>query len=217
VDSNYTESVSLTGFCQWIVCIWSADSGSIIKAIVKYTGDVMPDTGVTKILIREEEIEQIVAELGREITQHYRESGGELIVVGLLRGSFVFMADLIRKIHYPLVVDFMAVSSYGDGTVSTGDVKIVMDLDESVEGRHVLLVEDIIDTGSTFQKIIRMLENRNPLSLRVCTFLSKPSRRKFEIPIDFCGRDIPDEFVCGYGLDFAQKYRNLPYVGVLGE
>ncbi len=175
----------------------------------------MPDTGITKILIREEEIKKIVEELGQEITAHYQQSGGELIVVGLLRGSFDFMADLVRKIHYPLVVDFMAVSSYGDGTVSTGDVKIVMDLDESVEDKHVLLVEDIIDTGSTFKKVIRMMSNRNPRSLKVCTFLNKPSRRKFDIQIDFCGKDIPDEFVCGYGLDYAQKYRNLPYVGVL--
>ncbi len=177
----------------------------------------MPDTGITRILIKQEEIADIVAGLGEEITDHYRSIGGELIVVGLLRGSFVFMADLIRKIRYPLVVDFMAVSSYGNGSISTGDVKIVMDLDESVEGRHLLLVEDIIDTGSTFMKIIRMLNNRNPASLRVCTFLNKPSRRKYDVQIDFCGRDIPDEFVCGYGLDFAQKYRNLPYVGVLGE
>ncbi len=176
----------------------------------------MPDTGVTKILIREEEIQHIVKDLGEEVTQHYKAVGGELIVVGLLRGSFIFMADLVRRIHYPLVVDFMAVSSYGDGTVSSGDVKIVMDLDESVEGKHVLLVEDIIDTGNTFKKVIRMMNNRNPASLKVCTFLNKPSRRKFDVQIDFCGRDIPDEFVCGYGLDYAQKYRNLPYVGVLG-
>lgn len=176
----------------------------------------MPDSGVSKVLISENEIANIVGRLGREITETYRESGGELIVVGLLRGSFVFMADLIRKIHYPLVVDFMAVSSYGDGTVSSGDVKIVMDLDESVEGKHVLLVEDIIDTGTTFKKVIRMMGNRNPQTLKTCTFLNKPSRRKHDIPIDFCGKDIPDEFVCGYGLDYAQKYRNLPYVGVLG-
>ena len=177
----------------------------------------MPDSGVSKILINEDEIADIVDRLGREITENYRQSGGELIVVGLLRGSFVFMADLIRKIHYPLVVDFMAVSSYGDGTVSSGDVKIVMDLDESVEGKHVLLVEDIIDTGTTFNKVIRMMRNRNPETLKICTFLNKPSRRVHEVPIDFCGKDIPDEFVCGYGLDYAQKYRNLPYVGVLGE
>jgi len=177
----------------------------------------MPESGISRKLIDEDEIASIVKKLGEEITTVYQQSGGELIVVGLLRGSFVFMADLVRKIHYPLVVDFMAVSSYGDGTVSSGDVKIVMDLDESVEGKHVLLVEDIIDTGSTFKKVIRMIKNRNPKTLKVCTFLSKPSRRKYEIAIDFCGKEIPDEFVCGYGLDYAQKYRNLPYVGVFGE
>lgn len=177
----------------------------------------MPETGITKILIREDEITGIVDDLGKQITQHYQALGGDLIVVGLLRGSFVFMADLIRKIHYPLVVDFMAVASYGDGTVSTGDVKIVMDLNQSVEGKHVLFVEDIIDTGRTFNKVIRMMNNRNPESVRVCTFLNKPSRRLVDVQIDFCGVDIPDEFVCGYGLDYAQKYRNLPYVGVLGE
>lgn len=177
----------------------------------------MPDSGVTKILIDKEEIASIVKKLGEEITEVYRASGGELIVAGLLRGSFIFMADLVRHIHYPMVVDFMAVSSYGDGTVSSGDVKIVMDLDESVEGKHILLVEDIIDTGNTFKKVIRMISNRNPASLRVCTFLNKPSRRRHDIRIDFCGKDIPDEFVCGYGLDYAQKYRNLPYVGVLDK
>jgi hypoxanthine phosphoribosyltransferase len=175
----------------------------------------MPDTGITKILISEEEIRNIVDELGREITQHYHETGGELVVVGLLRGSFVFMADLIRRIHYPLVVDFMAVSSYGDGTTSSGDVKIIMDLNQSIEGKHILLVEDIIDTGKTFRKVIRMMGNRSPGSVKICTFLNKPSRRVADVPIDFCGMDIPDEFVCGYGLDYAQKYRNLPYVGVL--
>lgn len=178
---------------------------------------MMPDIGISRKLIDEEEIAEIVKKLGEEITACYQQGGGELIVVGLLRGSFVFMADLVRKIHYPLVVDFMAVSSYGDGTESSGDVKIVMDLDESVEGKHVLLVEDIIDTGNTFKKVIRMIKNRNPKTLKVCTFLSKPSRRKYEIKIDFCGKEIADEFVCGYGLDYAQKYRNLPYVGVLGE
>lgn len=177
----------------------------------------MPDTGITKILIREEEIREIVDGLGREITEHYQAIGGELIVVGLLRGSFIFMADLIRRIHYPLIVDFMAVSSYGDGTISSGDVKIVMDLDQSIEGKHVLLVEDIIDTGKTFKKVIRMMSNRSPGSVKICTFLNKPSRRLVDVPIDFCGVDIPDEFVCGYGLDYAQKYRNLPYVGVLGQ
>ncbi len=176
----------------------------------------MPDTGITKILIEEEEIQEIVDKLGGEVTQHCRETGGELIVVGLLRGSFVFMADLLRRIQYPLMADFMAVSSYGDGTTSSGDVEIVMDLNESIEGKQLLLVEDIIDTGNTITKVIQMLESRNPASIRVCTFLSKPSRRQVDVQIDFCGRDIPNEFVVGYGLDYAQKYRNLPYVGVLG-
>ena len=126
-----------------------------------------------------------------------------------------FMADLVRQIKLPLVVDFMTVSSYGDGTVSTGDVKVVMDLDESIEGKDILMVEDIIDTGNTFNKVLGLIRHRKPRSLRICTFLSKPSRRRIEVPIDFCGIEIPDEFVCGYGLDFSQKYRNLPYVGVL--
>ncbi len=125
------------------------------------------------------------------------------------------MADLIRQIKVPLIVDFMTVSSYGDGTVSTGDVKIIMDLDDSIEGRDVLLVEDIVDTGNTFKKVIRMLGNRNPKSLRTCTFLSKPSRRVVDVSVDFCGREVPDEFVCGYGLDYDQKFRELPYVGIL--
>ncbi len=175
----------------------------------------MPETGITKILIKEEEIHAIVDRLGQEITKHYQEINEDLIVVGLLRGSFIFMADLVRKIHYPLTVDFMAITSYGDGSISSGDVKIIMDLDESAERKHILFVEDIIDTGNTFNKVIRMMNNRNPASVRVCTLLNKPSRRQVDVNIDFCGCDIPDEFVCGYGLDYAQKYRNLPYIGVL--
>lgn len=175
----------------------------------------MRDSGITKILVSEHEVPQIVARLGREITSYYRDRSEELMVIGLLRGSFIFMADLVRTIELPLVVDFMTVSSYGDGTVSSGDVKIVMDLDTSIEGRDILLVEDIVDTGRTFSKVIRMMRNRNPRSLKVCTFLSKPAARKVDIHLDFCGIEIPDEFAVGYGLDYAQKYRNLPYVGVL--
>jgi hypoxanthine phosphoribosyltransferase len=169
----------------------------------------------TKVLIPRSEVEKIVERLGRDITAHYGELDRPLMVIGLLRGSFIFMADLIRAIDIPLVVDFMTVSSYGDGTVSSGDVKVVMDLDSSVEGRDVLLVEDIVDTGRTFSKVIRMMTNRNPKSLRVCTFLDKPSRRITEVNIDFCGVEIEDEFVVGYGLDYGQRYRNLPYVGIL--
>lgn len=176
----------------------------------------MPEKGLSGVLLSQEEIAEIVARLGREITECYRDSDKELIVIGLLRGSFIFMADLVREIKCPMVTDFMTISSYGDNTISSGDVKVVMDLDESISDRDVLMVEDIIDTGNTFSKVVRMLENRSPASLRICTLLNKPSRRKVEVNIDFCGIDIPDEFVCGYGLDFAQKYRNVPYVGIYG-
>lgn len=175
----------------------------------------MEYSDITKILVSEEEIEKTVSRLGAEITAQYGELDRELMVIGLLRGSFIFMADLVRQIKLPLVVDFMTVSSYGDGTISSGDVKIVMDLDSSVEGRDVLLVEDIVDTGRTFSKVIRMMQNRNPKSLKVCTFLNKPEARIAEVQIDYCGIDIPNEFAVGYGLDYAQGYRNIPYVGVL--
>lgn len=174
----------------------------------------MSEQGLKKVLLSQKDIAEIVARLGREITECYKDSEKELIVIGLLRGSFIFMADLVREIKCPMVTDFMTVSSYGDSTVSSGDVKVVMDLDESITGRDILMVEDIIDTGNTFSKVVKMLEGRKPASLRICTLLNKPSRRKVEVKIDFCGIDIPDEFVCGYGLDFAQKFRNVPYVGI---
>ena len=175
----------------------------------------MLEKGVTDILVSTEEIARTVERLGAEITEQYKDIDKELVVVGLLRGSFIFMADLVRQIKLPLVVDFMTVSSYGDGTVSSGDVKIIMDLDTSIEGRDVLLVEDIVDTGSTFAKVIHMMQNRKPKSLAVCSFLNKPERRTADVHIDFCGMDIPDKFAVGYGLDYGQKYRNLPYIGVL--
>jgi hypoxanthine phosphoribosyltransferase len=173
------------------------------------------DQEITQILVSEDEVKATVRRLGAEITGHYGELEHPLMVIGLLRGSFIFMADLVRQIPLPLVVDFMTVSSYGDGTVSSGDVKVVMDLDSSIEDRDVLLVEDIVDTGRTFSKIIRMMRNRNPRSLKICTFLNKQESRVVDVPIDFCGVDIPNEFAVGYGLDYAQRYRNLPYVGVL--
>ncbi len=174
----------------------------------------MPEKGLGRVLLSQDEVKEIVARLGREITEAYKDSEKELVVIGLLRGSFVFMADLVREIKRPMITDFMTISSYGDGTVSSGDVKVVMDLDETITDCDVLVVEDIIDTGNTFSKVIRMLENRQPASLKICTLLNKPSRREVEVNIDFCGMDIPDEFVCGYGLDYAQKYRNVPYVGI---
>lgn len=181
-------------------------------------GKKMVNQGIEKEFISALEIEQMVARLGRQINDYYSEKPDlNLLVIGLLRGSFVFMADLIRQIELPLTVDFMTVSSYGDATASTGNVKVVMDLDEPVEGKDVLMVEDIIDTGNTFNKVIGLIRYRKPRSLKICTFLSKPSRRQVEVPIDFCGMEIPDEFVCGYGLDYAQKYRNLPYIGILKQ
>jgi len=181
-------------------------------------GKKMVDQGIDKEFISAEEIALTVARLGREINDYYSKKPDlNLLVIGLLRGSFVFMADLIRQIELPLTVDFMTVSSYGNGINSTGNVKDVMDLDEPVEGKDVLMVEDIIDTGNTFNKVLGLIRYRKPRSLKICTFLSKPSRRQVEVPIDFCGMEIPDEFVCGYGLDYAQKYRNLPYIGILKE
>lgn len=177
----------------------------------------MFEQGIGEVLIPEEQIASVVDRMGKEISEHYEQMGGELLVIGLLKGSFVFMADIIRRIRYPMNVDFMSVSSYGDGTKSSGIVRIDQDLSESVEGKHLLMVEDIIDTGKTLHRVVEILQDRNPKSLKVCTFLSKPSRRTDEVEIDFCGVEIPDKFVCGYGLDYAQKYRNLPYIGVLKE
>lgn len=177
--------------------------------------NIVKNHEITKTLVSEEEVKKTVQRLGAEITAHYGQLERELMVIGLLRGSFIFMADLVRQIKIPLVVDFMTLSSYGDGTISSGDVKVVMDLDSSIEDRDVLLVEDIVDTGRTFSKVIRMMRNRNPRSLKVCTFLNKPAARIADIDIDFCGVDIPNEFAVGYGLDYAQGYRHLPYVGVL--
>lgn len=177
----------------------------------------MVDSGISHVLVSEEQIQQTVKRLGNEVCDAYKDIEQPLIVIGLLRGSFIFMADLVRQIRLPLVVDFMTVSSYGDGTTSSGDVKIVMDLDMSIEGRDILLVEDIVDTGNTFSKVIHMMKNRNPSSLSTCTFLNKPDCRTAEVEIDFCGMDIPNEFVVGYGLDHAQRYRNLPYIGVIDK
>lgn len=175
----------------------------------------MLEKGISKVLISENEIEKIVERLGSEITERYSEEEGDLLVVGLLKGSFVFMADLIRQIRLPLQVDFMTVSSYGSSTISSGEVRIDKDLRGPVEGRNVLMVEDIIDTGRTLSRVLELIESRKPRSLHTCTFVDKPSRRVEEVEISFCGMQIPDEFVCGYGLDFDQRYRNLPYVGVL--
>jgi len=151
--------------------------------------------------------------MGEAISQDYQ--GKEILVVGILKGSVVFMGDLVRKIKLPLQIDFMEVSSYGKSTESSGAVRILKDLETNIEGRNVLIVEDIVDTGLTLSYLVKILKARKPASLKICTFLNKPSRRKVALEADYNGYDIPDEFVVGYGLDFNEKYRNIPYVAVL--
>lgn len=171
------------------------------------------ENDLKSILVTEEEITKKVKELGQVITNDYQEK--RLLVVGILKGSIVFMSDLIRKINLPLEIDFMEVSSYGNTTESSGAVRILKDLDVDIQGWDVLIVEDIIDTGLTLKYLMKNLEARKPASLKICTFLNKPSRRQVEIMVNYNGYDIPDEFVVGYGLDFSGKFRNLPFVAVL--
>lgn len=168
-----------------------------------------------EVLLTKEEIQEKVASLGAEISRDY--AGKDLLMVGILKGAFVFLSDLIRYITIPVQVDFMAVSSYGTSTHSSGVVRIMKDLEEGVEGRHVLVVEDIVDTGLTLRYLRENLESRNPASVRVCTLLDKPARRKVEVQVDYNGFRIPDRFVVGYGLDYAERFRNLPYIGILDQ
>ena len=173
----------------------------------------MLDKDVERVLFSEEELHRRVAEIAAEIDRDY--AGREPLLVSVLRGSFVFMADLVRQIHLPCTVDFMAVSSYGAGTTSSGQVKITKDLSESIEGRDIIVVEDILDSGNTLSYLLQILQARHPASMKLCTLLDKPDRRIKPVHVDYSGFSIPDEFVVGYGLDFAEKYRNLPYIGVL--
>ncbi|MDN4626657.1 hypoxanthine phosphoribosyltransferase [Erwinia sp. ACCC 02193] len=166
-----------------------------------------------EVMISEQEIAKRIAELGQQITENYRDSGSEMVLVGLLRGSFMFMADLCRRIEVSHEVDFMTASSYGSGTSTTRDVKILKDLDEDIRGKDVLIVEDIIDSGNTLSKVREILRLREPKSLAICTLLDKPERREVEVPVEYVGFTIPDKFVVGYGIDYAQRYRHLPYVG----
>ena len=163
-------------------------------------------------MISEHDVQARIAELGKEISASYNGSK-DLVVVGLLRGSFIFMADLVRKIDVPLETDFMTASSYGDAMESTRDVRILKDLDGDVKGKDVLLVEDIIDTGNTLSKVTEILSLREPNSIKIVTLLDKPSRREVEVEVNWIGFEIPDEFVVGVGIDYAQKYRNLSYIG----
>ncbi len=171
------------------------------------------DKDIKEVLVSTEALAARIKELGEAISADY--AGKDILMVGVLRGAVIFMADLARAISRPVTMDFMAVSSYGASTHSSGVVKIVKDLDEDVAGKHLLIVEDIIDSGLTLKYLFENLKSRRPASVRICTLLSKPSRRKVDVPVDYNGFTIPDDFVVGYGLDFAEKYRNLPYVGVL--
>lgn len=169
-----------------------------------------------RVMIPAEEIQAKVKQLGEQINQFYSQSDKELVLIGLLRGSVIFMADLCRAIEKEHELDFMTVSSYGSGTVSTRDVKILKDLDSHIKGKDVLVVEDIIDSGNTLSKVVKMLQTREPNSIKLCTLVSKPSRREVELDVQFLGFEVEDRFIVGYGLDYDQKYRHLPYIAEIG-
>lgn len=168
---------------------------------------------IEKVLLSEEEIAAKVKELGAQIAKDYADKNP--LIVSVLRGSFVFMADLVRAIDVPCTVDFMSVSSYGSGTSSSGEVKITKDFDVSIEGRHLIIVEDILDSGRTLSYLMKTLKARGAASIALCTFLDKPERRVVPVEVAYKGFTVPDAFIVGYGLDYDQRYRNLPYVGVL--
>ncbi|MEE9238902.1 MAG: hypoxanthine phosphoribosyltransferase [Thermodesulfobacteriota bacterium] len=169
---------------------------------------------IEKILINESELKDMVAELGKQISDDYK--GLSPVFITVLRGSIIFLCDLIREVKIPISLDFLSVSSYS-GQSHTGVVRIIKDLDENIENKHVILIEDIIDTGLTLNYIIGMLRERKPASIKVCALLDKKVRRIIDIPIDYKGFEIPDEFVVGYGMDYNQQYRNLPFIGILKE
>ena len=168
---------------------------------------------VSEILYTEEQLKAIVQDMGRRITDDYRDRN--LFMVSVLKGSLIFMADLMRAVSIPCAIDFLSVSSYGSGTSTSGEVRILKDLDTTLEGKDVLVVEDILDSGVTLSFLCKNLLARRPNSLRLCTLLDKPERRKVPIRADYVGAQVPDKFIVGYGLDYAEKYRNLPFIGVL--
>ena len=168
---------------------------------------------IAEVLFSEQEIQDKIAELAKSIDEDYR--GKELLLVGVLKGAVMVMADLARALETPVSMEFMAVSSYGSSTSSSGVVRILKDLDREIEGRHVLVVEDIIDSGLTLNWLLRNMRSRNPASVEVCALLRKPEAAKVDVPVKYVGFDIPSEFVVGYGLDYAERYRDLPFVGLL--
>jgi hypoxanthine phosphoribosyltransferase len=174
------------------------------------------EPGLGEVLVSAEQLQQRVAELGEEISRDYRARPPRpLLLIGVLKGAVFFLSDLMRYIDIPVEVDFMAVASYGSATDSSGVVRILKDLDAAIEGRDVLIVEDIVDSGLTLQYLMRNLGSRNPASLEVCALLTKPARRKVDLPTRYVGFEIPDRFVVGYGLDYAERHRNLPFVAAL--
>lgn len=166
-----------------------------------------------RVMLTEEEVDGKIQEIGERISRDF--AGKQVHLVCVLKGGAFFMCELAKRITIPVSIDFMSVSSYGAGTKSSGVVKIVKDLDEPLEGKHVIVVEDIVDSGRTLSYLLENLQNRKPASLHLCTLLDKPERRVTDVKVDYTGFEIPDEFVVGYGLDYAQKYRNLPYIGVV--
>lgn len=169
---------------------------------------------IEKVLFSEEQIQTRIQELADVLNAQYTDADVPLLVC-ILKGAVVFLSDLVRHLNFRHEMDFMVVSSYGSGTRSSGIVRILLDLETNIEGRHVIIVEDIVDTGHTLNYILRNLKTRHPASIRIATLLNKPSRREIQIPVDFVGFEIPDEFVLGFGLDYAEQYRNLPFIGVL--
>ena len=166
-----------------------------------------------RVMFSEEQVDARIAQLAAQISSDFE--GEEIIAVGILRGGVYFCTELTKRITVPVIIDFIEASSYGAGTVSSGQVNITKDLIEDIEGKNVLIIEDIIDTGRTLSRLLENLKNRNPKTLRLCTLLDKPERRIVKVPVDYNGFQIPDQFVVGYGMDYAQKYRNLPYTGIV--
>ena len=187
-------------------------NGLSIHALWDKSMSVLTGTDHIDILISETEIKARINHLAKEITHQFKDTE-KLVVIGLLRGSFIFIADLVRCMNLPLEVDFITASSYGDEMESSRQVRILKDLETTIKDRDVLIVEDIIDTGHTLYQVMDILRTRQPASLKVCTLLNKPSRREIEVDIDWVGFDIPDEFVIGYGIDYAQQGRNMPHIG----
>ena len=170
---------------------------------------------IERILFTQEELREKVAAMGKKISEDYQNASEDVFCVGILKGAVVFYTDLVRSISLPVQFDFMIASSYGNQTSTSGSVKLLKDLDYDVEGKHLILIEDIIDSGTTMQYLMRILRERRPKSIKLCALLSKPSRRTADVHIDYLGAEVPDEFLVGYGLDYAGTYRNLPYIGIL--